>query len=543
MGINVNGAQNSNLPLPEQTKKKEEGQKAENSIFTKYDNNKDGTISASADNTAARYVKTQGKAMFSAQCGHAAQVGGSFNDIASTLLKSINFSFSPATLNEGESKTQIQQQLNSSCETEIQTKIQEFINSAAEAYTNAINNNHDNNINIGRGNTNSNYENNGNVKIIGFDGKERGSSTNKSNKNTVSTNNNSYSVGGYNSNSLNHVQAGIVGEGNWAKSETTNIIEDGHATGVSNEITSLAADVESVSKENYDSVKAQLETTLNNYNNTLLELNKKATYNEQQQELLSGEITNTDEQYSKAFLNQDRAELELSTKSTALSESIRHRDEVDIELSKINSEYDKLCEDVRAKEEIKSEKQVKLSSAKENTGKAEGKLEGLQSQQQAAQKILDGINKEENPEEYNNALNKLNELNTNIQKAEQELESAKKEEENAKIELEKAEEELSSANQAKEEKLNSLKEKDTEHKELIEECISSQKEVETCQTDFDIKKEQVDNLNRQKTELKEKLNNINNLDYKYDIDRTEEQIRNLNILKVRLAEKRDGFDA
>lgn len=299
-------------------------------------------------------------------------------------------------------------------------------------------------------------------------------------------------------------------------------------------------------------IDSQVNPYVNTVNSTLT--TAKADYNVLlgQKDEAAANVSTLQEQVGTAETSYKTAEKDLSNNESDLNSAVQSRDQLDSQLSSINSDYKAACDDVIAKEQAKSSAQTQVSNCKSSVSGAETKLSTATSTYNSAEQAL--ANTPETLEDgtpnpaYEAAKSARDSAKEEMEKAKSELDQAKQQLESAEQNFDNAEQELGQAQDSKKEILQNLTQTESEHKQLAQNCLRLENQVEAAQKNYDnsinIYDDSKNNYERLNTELESSAGILTKCEeYKNNITNLEAEANKANALKEKankaLSEKRE----
>lgn len=271
-----------------------------------------------------------------------------------------------------------------------------------------------------------------------------------------------------------------------------------------------------------------------------------------QKDKAASDVSNLQSQMGTAETSYKSAEKSLSSNKSHLDSSIKARDEMDEQLSAVNSEYKTSCDNVKTKEQAKSAAQTQVSSCKSGVSQAETNLSSATASYESAEQALKNTpqtleNGSPNPaytaavKARDEALEKKNAAQTALTKAKEELK-------NAEAQLTKAEEELKTAQSSKKEILQKLSQTKSEQSKLASTCNKLEGQVEDAQENYDASlnayDESKNNYDRLNTELESANGILTQCDqYQAKIDKLKTESDNAQKLKAQADDALKDKDA
>lgn len=299
-------------------------------------------------------------------------------------------------------------------------------------------------------------------------------------------------------------------------------------------------------------IDSQVNPYVNTVNSTLM--TAKADYNVLlgQKDEAAANVSTLQEQVGTAETSYKTAEKDLSNNESDLNSAVQSRDQLDSQLSSINSDYKASCDEVIAKEQAKSSAQTQVSNCKSSVNSAETKFSSATSSYNSAEQAL--VNTPETLEDgtpnpaYEAAKSARDSAKEEMEKAKSELDQAKQQLESAEQNFDNAEQELGQARDSKKEILQNLTQTESEHKQLAQNCLRLENQVETAQKNYDnsvnIYDDSKNNYERLNTELESSAGILTKCEeYKNNITNLEAEANKANALKEKankaLSEKRE----
>lgn len=193
-----------------------------------------------------------------------------------------------------------------------------------------------------------------------------------------------------------------------------------------------------------------------------------------------------------AKTTQENAKNTLDNNTSNLNSSVKARDTLDEQLSSVNEQYEKDCEQVKTQEQNKTSAQQEVSSAKTSKSNAQDAVSAAAQSLQAAETNLAGTpktldNGQPNPA-YETAKAEKQQADEVLQQSEKDLDSAQQKLDNIETSLEKAQE-------TKRNTLQSLQKTDSKYKDMAQKCEKMQDTVEQNQEAYDTSLETFDDTN------------------------------------------------
>lgn len=287
-------------------------------------------------------------------------------------------------------------------------------------------------------------------------------------------------------------------------------------------------------------INSQINPYVNSVNSSLM--SAKADYNVLlgQKDEAAANVSTLQEQVGTAETSYKTAEKDLSNNESDLNSAVQSRDQLDSQLSSINSDYKAACDDVIAKEQAKSSAQTQVSNCKSSVNSAETKLSSATSSYNSAEQAL--ANTPETLEDgtpnppYEAARAARDSAKEEMEKAKSELDQAKQQLESAEQNFDNAEQELGQAQDSKKEILQNLTQTESEHKQLAQNCLRLENQVEKAQKNYDnsinIYDDSKNNYERLNTELESSAGILTKCEeYKNNITNLQTQADKANALK------------
>lgn len=274
-----------------------------------------------------------------------------------------------------------------------------------------------------------------------------------------------------------------------------------------------------ISTEDLNALKGQLGQEKVNVAGQLAEAQADYSNIQSQLKVAESNVTRLEGEVGNAEAAKTDAQNTLKDNTSQLNQSVKARDQLDDQLSSVNSEYKEQCTNVKNCESEKSSAQNDVSSAKTSVAQAESGVTMATQQLSAAQNTLGStpqtINGQPNPA-YASAQAAVKSAERQKEQAETALDKANKSLEEANSRLNTAEENLQSAQDAKHETLQNLQETDSEYKDAAKRCETAQKGVEASQDNYDASLETFDeasaNYEKLNTELESQEGIVNQLE-------------------------------
>ena len=261
--------------------------------------------------------------------------------------------------------------------------------------------------------------------------------------------------------------------------------------------------------ESLSNLKPRLAEQIVKVNQSLAQT--QANYNElsTQKSTAEANVSRLEGQVDGAKNESDTAKASLDNNTSKLNSSIQARDQMDEQLSSVNSEYKDACSNVKTQEKNKSSAQTEVSSAKTSVAKSEAAVSNATQALESAQSQLDSTPKTledgtPNPE-YETAKDAVKKAESDKQQAEQSLEQAKGFLESAETKFQEAETQLNDAQKAKDSVLQKLQQSESQYKNLAEKCEQMQEQVENSQDAYDTSLQIYDDANANYERLNSEL--------------------------------------
>lgn len=246
-------------------------------------------------------------------------------------------------------------------------------------------------------------------------------------------------------------------------------------------------------------------------------VNTKADYNVLlgQKSQAEENVSTLQEQIGTAETAYKNSEKDLSTNESNLESAVQARDQMDEQLSSLNSEYKTSCDDVKAKEKSKSEAQTNVSNCKTQVSNAETAFNSASSAYESAQQALNNTPQTledgtPNPA-YEAAKTAAENAKIKKEEAQKTLEQAKTELQSAQQNLESADGELTESQNSKKEILQNLTKTESEQSKLAENCLKLENQVETAQQNYDTSLETFDDSKNNYERLNSELESANGI--------------------------------
>lgn len=533
---NITGVGGANVNPLELKKNNEENGKTESSststsIFTKYDDNKNGVIEGAFDTTAASYVsdKTRGIAKKAKNAGVDSQ------GIINSFIKNMSFNFASQKVSGGGDNEGAKSRLDAKCEQQLSAQVQNLSSFIQSEYSKAKAGS------SSEGAQSSLYPQGSYMNDVGTSGGSSGSTLSDlltaglTIGGTVAALAASESGSKSNGASKAGGGGGAGGAGGAGRASSSSSAADtpssqsrelgDNMSGIANagsvqmpssNLASLASKVHNVTPDTYMQVQSELNDKASEVDNALTNANVQQSSLGEQKQTAEGNVKTLQDSISTVGQERDASETSLNESKDVLDQSINTRDEKDEELRGISQEYDQACSDVQEKESNKSTKQTELTNAQSQRAQAEANVESAEANVSAAQSTLDSIDPEKNPDAYAAAEAALEAAEQALTEAQQALEDAKVKEQEAEEALNTAEEELQTAQENKSKTLDELEKTNGELKELIDQCRQNQETVETNQNTYDNNLADYSKVNANYEKLNTELNNQQGILTKYD---------------------------
>jgi len=257
----------------------------------------------------------------------------------------------------------------------------------------------------------------------------------------------------------------------------------------SNNISSMRATVNSGDTSSLTALKPQLSAEKAKMNETLASVQADYSVLQNQKQTAESNIEDLESTVDTIGQERDDANTALQNNKSSLNSSIEARDAMDEQLSAVNNQYTKDCENVKTQEQSKTKAQSEVSDAKSSKAKADSAVSTASQNLQAAESALSSTPEtledgKPNPQ-YEAAKAKVEEAKKNYEEAQKAQKEAENTLNTAQQKLTEAEQSLSDAQSAKKATLKSLQQTDSNCKELANKCEKMEEHVETSQENYD----------------------------------------------------------